>query len=128
MSGFAAMIAPATSPSSRNLMREPRVAYSAHEVGLVPRPVQDAQTTTSAGRALDAGYDVKAVLTLNDMVRSDNVFVAATGVTDGEMLRGVYYSPDRATTHSISMLSLSGAVRLIETRHRISTSNLIRRG
>jgi fructose-1,6-bisphosphatase II len=79
-------------------------------------------------RALDAGYDVEAVLTLDDMVRSDNVFVAATGVTDGEMLRGVSYSPDRATTHSISMRSLSGAVRLIETRHRISTSNLIRRG
>jgi fructose-1,6-bisphosphatase II len=79
-------------------------------------------------RALDAGYDVEAVLTLNDMVRSDNVFVAATGVTDGEMLRGVYYSPHRATTHSISMRSLSGAVRLIETRDRISTSNLIPEG
>ena len=58
---------------------------------------------------------------------SDNVFVAATGVTDGELLRGVRYAADRATTHSISMRSLSGAVRLIETRHRISTSNLIPR-
>jgi fructose-1,6-bisphosphatase II len=78
-------------------------------------------------RARDAGYDVEKVLTLDDMVRSDNVFVAATGVTDGELLRGVRYSADRATTHSISMRSLSGAVRLIETRHRISTSNLIPR-
>ena len=78
-------------------------------------------------RAQEAGYDVEKVLTLDDMVRSDNVFVAATGVTDGELLRGVRYSADRATTHSISMRSLSGAVRLIETRHRISTSNLIPR-
>ncbi|HEY4627479.1 MAG TPA: class II fructose-bisphosphatase [Blastococcus sp.] len=75
--------------------------------------------------AEDAGYDLDRVLTTEDMVRSDNVFVAATGVTDGELLRGVRYSPDTATTHSLSMRSLSGAVRMIETRHRISTSNLI---
>lgn len=78
-------------------------------------------------RALDAGYDLDKVLTLDDMVRSNNVFVAATGVTDGEMLRGVSLSADRATTHSLSMRSLSGAVRMIETRHRISTSNLVPR-
>jgi fructose-1,6-bisphosphatase II len=42
-------------------------------------------------------------------------------------LRGVRYSPDTATTYSLSMRSLSGAVRLIETRHRLSTSNLVRR-
>jgi len=76
-------------------------------------------------QAEDAGYDLDQVLTTDDMVRSDNVFVAATGVTDGELLRGVRYSPDTATTHSLSMRSLSGAVRMIETRHRISTSNLV---
>ena len=76
-------------------------------------------------RALDAGYDLDRVLTLDDMVSGNNVFVAATGVTDGELLRGVSYSTDRATTHSLSMRSRSGAVRLIETRHRISTSNLV---
>jgi fructose-1,6-bisphosphatase II len=78
-------------------------------------------------RALDEGYDLDKVLTLDDMVRGDNVFVAASGVTDGELLRGVRYSADRATTHSISMRSRSGAVRMIETRHRISTSNLVPR-
>jgi fructose-1,6-bisphosphatase II len=78
-------------------------------------------------RAQEAGYDVDKVLTLDDMVRSDNVFVAATGVTDGELLHGVRFSADRATTHSLSMRSKSGAVRLIETRHRISTSNLVPR-
>jgi fructose-1,6-bisphosphatase II len=77
--------------------------------------------------AEEAGYDVDKVLTLDDMVHSDNVFVAATGVTDGELLRGVSYSGDRARTHSISMRSRSGAVRMIETRHRISTSNLVPR-
>jgi fructose-1,6-bisphosphatase II len=76
-------------------------------------------------RARDAGYDLDKVLTLDDMVRSDNVFVAATGVTDGELLRGVRYGQDRATTHSLSMRSRSGAVRLIETIHRISRSNLV---
>jgi fructose-1,6-bisphosphatase II len=59
------------------------------------------------------------------MVRGNNVFVAATGVTDGELLRGVRYAADAATTHSLSMRSLSGAVRMIETRHRLSTSNLV---
>jgi fructose-1,6-bisphosphatase II len=77
--------------------------------------------------AREAGYDLQQVLTLDDMVRSDNVFVAATGVTDGELLRGVRFSADRATTSSISMRSLSGAVRNITTRHRLSTSNLVPR-
>ena len=76
-------------------------------------------------RAREAGYDVTRVLALDDMVRSDNVFVAATGVTDGELLRGVRFSADTATTHSLSMRSLSGAVRSIETRHRMSKSNLV---
>jgi fructose-1,6-bisphosphatase II len=78
-------------------------------------------------RALDAGYDLDKILTLDDMVSSNNVFVAASGVTDGELLRGVSFSADRATTHSLSMRSRSGAVRWIETRHRISTSNLVPR-
>ena len=76
-------------------------------------------------RALDAGYDLDRVLTLDDMVSGNNVFVAASGVTDGELLRGVRYGQDRATTHSLSMRSRSGAVRLIETIHRISKSNLV---
>jgi len=76
-------------------------------------------------RARDAGYDLDRVLTTDDMVRGDNVFVAATGVTDGELLRGVRFRAGTATTQSLSMRSLSGAVRTIETRHRLSTSNLV---
>jgi len=77
--------------------------------------------------AMDAGYDLDRVLTTDDMVSGRNIFVALTGVTDGELLRGVRYSHDTATTYSLSMRSLSGAVRFIETRHRLSTSNLVRR-
>jgi fructose-1,6-bisphosphatase II len=77
--------------------------------------------------AIEQGYDLDQILTIDDLVSGEDVFFAATGVTDGELLRGVRYSVDRATTHSLSMRSLSGAVRLIETRHRISTSNLILR-
>jgi fructose-1,6-bisphosphatase II len=76
-------------------------------------------------RSLDAGYDLERVLTVDDLVRGENVFFAATGITDGELLRGVRYSQDTAHTQSLSMRSRSGAVRLIETWHRISTSNLV---
>jgi fructose-1,6-bisphosphatase II len=78
-------------------------------------------------RSLEAGYDLKQVLSVDDLVRGDNVFFAATGVTDGELLRGVRYGQDTAHTQSLSMRSRSGAVRLIETWHRISTSNLVPR-
>ena len=78
-------------------------------------------------RALDGGYDLDRVLTLADMVRSENVFFAATGVTDGELLRGVRYKHDFATTSSIAMRASSGAIRRIETTHRLSTSTLVPR-
>ncbi len=68
----------------------------------------------------DAGYDVDRVLTTDDLVRSDNVFVAATGVTTGALLRGVRYVRDGAITDSIVMRSRSGTVRRIEARHQLS--------
>jgi fructose-1,6-bisphosphatase II len=72
-------------------------------------------------RALqDAGYDVDRVLETDDLVRSDNVFVAATGVTTGALLRGVRYVTDGAITDSIVMRSRSGTVRRIEARHKLS--------
>jgi fructose-1,6-bisphosphatase II len=69
---------------------------------------------------VDAGYDVDRVLTTDDLVRSDNVFVAATGVTTGALLRGVRYVRDGAVTDSIVMRSRSGTVRRIEARHQLS--------
>jgi fructose-1,6-bisphosphatase II len=78
--------------------------------------------------ALDAGYDLDKVLTTDDLVSGDDVFFAATGVTDGELLRGVRYTPQRVLTQSLSMRSKSGAIRVIEGRHHAQRSNLIRAG
>jgi fructose-1,6-bisphosphatase II len=69
--------------------------------------------------ALDAGYDLDAILTLEDLVNGDNCFFAATGVTDGDLLKGVHYDAGGATTHSLVMRSKSGTVREIKARHRI---------
>jgi fructose-1,6-bisphosphatase II len=69
---------------------------------------------------LDAGYDLDRVLTTDDLVTSDNVFVAATGVTTGALLRGVRYVRDGAITDSIVMRSRSGTVRRIEARHQLT--------
>src|SRR6266508_2477005 len=77
--------------------------------------------------ALDACYDLDQVLTIHDLVRGDNVFFSATGVTDGELLRGVRFEPHEVLTQSLSMRSRSGAVRLIDTRHQLGKSNLVAR-
>jgi fructose-1,6-bisphosphatase II len=68
--------------------------------------------------ALDAGYDLEQTLDKDALVSGQNVFFAATGVTDGEMLQGVRFSgPEGATTESISMRSRSGTVRTVSARH-----------
>jgi fructose-1,6-bisphosphatase II len=66
----------------------------------------------------EAGLDLAQILGLRDLVDSDEVFFAATGVTTGELLRGVRYVPDGAWTHSVVMRSRTGTVRFIEARHR----------
>ncbi|MER5201393.1 class II fructose-bisphosphatase [Streptomyces sp. NPDC002755] len=71
-------------------------------------------------RALDAGHDLDRVLTTEDLVTGENVFFVATGITDGELLRGVRYRPETATTDSIVMRSKSGTVRRIDSEHRLS--------
>jgi fructose-1,6-bisphosphatase II len=76
---------------------------------------------------LDAGRDLDRVLMIDDLVRSDNVFFAATGVTDGELLRGVRFEGHEVLTQSLSMRSRSGAVRLIDARHQLDRSNLVSR-
>lgn len=70
--------------------------------------------------AIDGGYDLTAVLHTDDLVRSDNCFFAATGITDGELLQGLRYYPSGATTESLVMRSRSGTVRRVEARHRLS--------
>jgi fructose-1,6-bisphosphatase II len=68
---------------------------------------------------VDAGYDPERTLTTEDLVSGDEVFFAATGVTDGALLRGVRYRADKSVTYSMVMRSHSGTVRLIESRHQI---------
>ncbi len=71
-------------------------------------------------KALDAGHDLDRVLSTDELVTGDNVFFVATGITDGELLRGVRYRSGSATTHSLVMRSKSGTIRMIESWHRIS--------
>ncbi|MBC9723702.1 class II fructose-bisphosphatase [Streptomyces sp. TRM68367] len=71
-------------------------------------------------RAVEAGHDLDQVLTTDDLVSGDNVFFAATGITDGELLRGVRYRAETAMTSSIVMRSRSGTVRRIDSEHRLS--------
>jgi fructose-1,6-bisphosphatase II len=80
---------------------------------LAPRNETERQT------AIDSGYDLSAVLTTDDLVKGNNCFFAATGVTDGELLRGVRYEHGGARTQSLVMRSKSGTVRMIDARHRI---------
>jgi len=68
--------------------------------------------------AVAAGYDLDKVLSCDDLVAGDNCFFAATGITDGELLKGVHYEPHLVTTQSLVMRSKSGTVRLINARHR----------
>jgi fructose-1,6-bisphosphatase II len=68
--------------------------------------------------AVDAGYDLKRILTCDDLVTGDDAFFSATGVTDGDVLQGVRYQGDHgASTESLVMRSRSGTVRRISARH-----------
>ncbi|WCO66426.1 class II fructose-bisphosphatase [Iamia majanohamensis] len=69
--------------------------------------------------AIDAGYDLDRILQTDDLVSGDNCFFAATGITDGEVLKGVHYDAQGATTQSMVMRSKSGTVRMIDARHKV---------
>ena len=68
--------------------------------------------------AKDAGLDLTEVIGLRQLVDSDDVFFAATGVTTGELLEGVRYLPDGAETHSVVMRGKTGTIRFMHARHR----------
>jgi len=69
--------------------------------------------------ALAAGYDLQRTLDTDDLIAGDNCFFAATGITDGELLKGVHYDKSGATTQSLVMRSKSGTVRLVNARHHL---------
>jgi fructose-1,6-bisphosphatase II len=68
-------------------------------------------------KLVDGGYDIDAVITTDDLVSGEEVFFAATGVTNGAMLRGVRYREDKIITDSVVMRSKSGTVRYVEAHH-----------
>jgi fructose-1,6-bisphosphatase II len=75
------------------------------------------RTDEERSAAIDAGYDLSQVLTADDLVAGNDAFFSATGVTDGDVLQGVRYQADHATTESIVMRSRSGTVRKVLGRH-----------
>ncbi len=70
-------------------------------------------------RAIDAGHDLDRVLSTDDLVTADDCFFVATGITSGNLLRGVRYGAGSATTESIVMRSRSGTIRTIRSEHRL---------
>ena len=70
-------------------------------------------------RGREAGYDFDKILTMDDLVSSEDVFFAATGITDGELLQGVRYFGDGASTDSLVVRGLTGTVRQITATHRL---------
>jgi len=70
-----------------------------------------------------AGYDLSRVLTTDDLVQGDNCFFAATGITDGELVKGVHFDRTGITTESLVMRSRSGTVRLVRAHHRLDKVN-----
>ncbi|WP_151640432.1 class II fructose-bisphosphatase [Corynebacterium sp. 11A] len=86
------------------------------EIQGVLAPTDDAEVQ----KAKDAGLELDTVLTTDDLVSSDNCFFVATGVTNGDMLRGVSYRRNGATTRSLVMRSKSGTIRFIESTHQLA--------
>src|ERR1700712_3789822 len=71
-------------------------------------------------KAIDAGHDLDRVLTTEDLVSGEDIFFCATGITDGELLRGVRYYADSVQTESIVMRSKSGTIRLVDSLHQLN--------
>ncbi|MEU7858930.1 class II fructose-bisphosphatase [Nonomuraea sp. NPDC049141] len=71
-------------------------------------------------KAIDAGHDLGQVLTTNDLVRSEDVFFAATGITQGELMQGVRFRGGVALTHSLVMRGRSGTIRKVDSEHQLS--------
>jgi fructose-1,6-bisphosphatase II len=71
-------------------------------------------------KALDAGHDLDRVLSTRDLVSSDNVYFCGTGITDGELVRGVRYRGGGAQTQSIVMRSKSGTIRMVDSWHSLT--------
>jgi fructose-1,6-bisphosphatase II len=76
------------------------------------------QSPAEAEALRAAGLDTQRILSVDDLVRSNDVFFAATGITSGRLLRGVRYESGRARTYSLVIRGLSGTIRYLESIHR----------
>lgn len=74
---------------------------------------------------IDAGIDVEKVLKTDDLVSGDNCFFACTGITDGELVKGVHYEKGVAVTTSLVMRSKSGTVRTVTARYPSEHSRVL---
>jgi fructose-1,6-bisphosphatase II len=124
---IAASIATASSDTSIDLLigigGSPEAVLSAAALKCMGGEIQCSlwprnEEETAAAR--DAGMDLEQVICTDDLVGSDNVFFAATGVTTGEYLRGVDFSADVAVTHSVIMRSKTGSIRYMDARHNLA--------
>ena len=86
---------------------------------LAPRNEQERKA------AIDLGYDLDRILTTTDLCGGEDIFFAATGVTDGALLKGVRFGTNRISTTSLSMRARSGTIRFIQTFHDPERSGLI---
>jgi len=78
-------------------------------------------TEEEAARCIKMGVDVNKVLYMNDLVKGDEAYFAATGISDGELLKGVVYVGNgRVQTHSVVMRSETGTIRFIEAIHKLN--------
>ncbi|MDT8284540.1 MAG: class II fructose-bisphosphatase [Thermovirgaceae bacterium] len=83
------------------------------------------RNSDEAVKCRESGMDLGAVLGLDDLVSSDNVFFSATGITDGELLKGVRYEGKNIQTNSIVMRSKSGTIRYIDATHSLNKLDII---
>ena len=88
--------------------------------GVIQGRLWPTRTTTSGSSALDAGHDLDRVLSTDDLVTGDDCFFVATGITDGELMRGRPLPRRRRITHSLVMRLRSGTIRQIISEHQLS--------
>ena len=79
----------------------------------------DPQSYVEKEAITEAGIDLREVLTVNDLVRSDDCFFAATGISGGDFLHGVRYSARHTVTHSMVMRGKTGTIRYVESFHNM---------
>jgi fructose-1,6-bisphosphatase II len=94
-------------------------ACAMHAMGGTIQGKLIARSPEEAKRAKALGYDFDKVLMLEDLASSPDVFFAATGITNGDLLRGVDYFADGASTDSLVMRGLTGTVRRVQATHRL---------